>query len=215
MMLSKLTSGLSLATVKAAAIDPAAAALLAGKVKGGAMGAAGIATPDKATVDALISALASEATGAKEWSVNPAQDPATKASILTASILRELASPGNKDQASSYRLVLACNISTHQGEMQLAWAPVPKTGILSVALDGKAPLSYKVEGTEKMGNGSQVMADRAAISLYDSAKTPKSPGMPLPAKTLRVSNLFSNESVEFPFADLPLTARRQLAACFE
>ncbi|HXB74060.1 MAG TPA: hypothetical protein VNY05_37825 [Candidatus Acidoferrales bacterium] len=137
MMVSKLTSGVSLETVKAAASDPSADALVAKKMKGGAMGAAGIPVPDKATIDALINALASEATGANEWGVKRTQDPATRSPVLTASILRELPSARNAGEAAMYRLVLACNAATHEGEMQIAWAPVPKTGTLSAAVDGK------------------------------------------------------------------------------
>jgi hypothetical protein len=215
MMVSKLTSGVPLETVRAAAYDPGAAALVAGKMKSGAMGAAGIPIPDKATIDALIDTLASEATGANQWDVHRAQDPATKAPMLTASILRELPSARSTGEAAMYRLVLACNAATHEGEMQLAWAPVPKAGTLSAAVDGKTPITYNVEGAEKMGNGSQVTAGPAALSLYQSKIDSPSPRMPLPAKSLRIANLFPNESVEFPFGDLPQTARQSLAACFK
>ncbi len=114
-----------------------------------------------------------------------------------------------------YRLVLACNAATHEGEMQLAWAPVPKMGTLSVAVDGRAPFTYEVEGTEKMGNGSQATTGPAALSLYESKKDSQSQSMLLPAKGLRITNLFPNESVEFPFGNLPQTARQSFAACFK
>src|SRR4051794_10125534 len=46
MMVSKLTSGVPLAVVRTAASDPGAAAIVAHKMKTGAMGAAGIPRPD-------------------------------------------------------------------------------------------------------------------------------------------------------------------------
>jgi hypothetical protein len=215
MMVSKLTSGAPLETVKAAPWDPAAAALMAKKMKGGAMGAAGIPIPDKATIDALINALASKAAGANEWDAGSTQDPVTKAPMVTVSVLRELPAVRNTGEAAMYRLALACNLATHEGEMQLAWAPVPKAGTLSAAVDGETARTYMVEGTEKMGNGSPVTAGPAAISLYESKKNSQSPGMRLPTKTLRITNLFPNESVEFSFGDLPPAARQSLAACFK
>jgi hypothetical protein len=212
MMVSKLTSGVSLEIVQAAASDPNAAALVATKMKSGAMGAAGIPVPDTPTVDALINALASEAVGASKWSVHNAPDP--KAPTLTASILRELPSPKNSGQAAMYRLVLTCNAATREGEMQLAWAPAPKSGILSASIDGNAPLTYKVDGTESMGNGSKAITGPAAISLYESKGDFRPPGMLMPRQTLAFSNLFPNERVEFPFSDLSQSARESLAACF-
>ena len=205
MLLSKLTSGVLLKTAQAAVADPGAAALVADKVKSGAMNAAGLPLPDQATMDALINALASEATGANEWHVNRATDPATKASMPVASILRELPSAKNPGQAGMYRLVLACNAATHEGTMQLSWAPAPRTGTLWASVDGKPPVEYKVEGMEKMGNGSKGTTGPAAIGLDAST---------LPAKALRIANLFPNESVEFPFGDLPKAVRQSLAACY-
>jgi hypothetical protein len=214
MMVSKLTSGVSLETAQAAASDPSAAALVTEKMKSGAMGAAGKPIPDKATIDALINALASEATGAHEWSVNRIQDPATKAPILTASILREQPSASHAGEAAMYRLVLACNVATHEGEMQLAWAPLPKTGTLSATVDGGTALTYKVEGVEKMGNGTEVTAGPAAISLYRSGKDFSTSKMQLPMQTLTISNFSPHETVDFPFGNLTPTVRQSFAACF-
>jgi hypothetical protein len=213
-MVSKLTSGVLLETVKAASYDPAAAALVARKMKGGAMGAAGLPVPDKATIDALIGALTSEATGADRWHVSRSEGAPTKTPVFTASILRELPSATKPGEASLYRLVLSCNAATRKGEMQLAWAPSPKTGTLSGTVDGNIPFAYKVEGTEHMGNGSQVTAGPAAITLYDSGKLAQTPGMVLPRQVLLVRNLFPEESVEFPFGDLTQAARQSLRACF-
>ncbi len=201
MMVSKLSSGVLLETVRAAAFDPSAAALVAKKMKTGAMGAAGIPIPDKATIDALIYALALEAKGANEWHLNRAVDPETKASMLTASILRELPSAKTTAEAAMFRLVLVCNTETHAGEMQLAWAPAPRMGPLSASVDRETPLIYKVESTGAITAG-------AAVSLNNSM-------MLLPTQALGVKDLYSNESVEFPFNDLTLAARQSLAACFK
>lgn len=209
MMISKLTSGVSLETVRAAASDPNAAALVARKMKSGAMGAAGVPIPDKATIDALINALAVKAAGAKEWDANHTQDPATKGPMLTASMLREVPSARNAGEAAMYRLVLTCNTATHEGEVQLAWAPAPKTGTLAVLVDGKTPVTYDLEGAAAMS------AAGAAISLSQSKSDSQSQGILLPAKSLRITHLSPDESVEFQFADLPQTARQSLAACFQ
>jgi hypothetical protein len=214
MMVSKLTSGVALEIVKRAASDPDAAAFVARKMKSGAMGAAGIPIPDQATIDALISALASETTGANDWNVSRTHDTAMKAPVLTASILRELPS-ANPGEAAMFRLVLACNTATHEGEMQLAWAPLPQRGTLSAVVDGKNPITYRVDGTETMGNGSPATTGPAAISLYEPKKEPHPPRVLLPAHSLRIENLFPDEPVEFPFGDLPKTARESLAVCFQ
>jgi len=203
MMLSKLTSGVPLDVVRSAASNAAAAALVAQKLKGGAINAAGIPIPDMAALQALTTALAAQATGAADWHVNRRQSTAT---VVTASILRELPVARPTGEAASYRLSLACNAATQQGEMQLAWSPAPKTGILSVAVDGMTPLTYKAEGSERMGDGSKATpAGPAAIDL--------SP-IPWPARTLTISNLFPNETVVFPFGNLPRSARQALSTCF-
>lgn len=134
---------------------------------------------------------------------------------MTASILRDLPSARAAGASALYRLILACNAATHEGEMQLAWAPTPATGNLSAVVDGKLTYSYKVEGSEKFGDGTRGRAEPAAIQLYSSKRDSQSPGMRLPAKSLLISNLFMNESVEFSFGDLPMTARQLLVTCFK
>jgi hypothetical protein len=201
MLVSKLTAGVELKIVNAVETDASAAARVDRGMKGGAMGAAGISIPDKATVDALIGALASQARGATEWSVNRTGD------VVTASILRE-APVESVGQAAAYRLLVACNSVTGQGQMQLAWSPSPKSGTLVAAVDGKATFTYQVEGKESMGNGSKVMAGPAAMDLYPGAK------IPLPTRVLTVSDLAPNQRVVFPFGELDLKARQDLAGCF-
>jgi hypothetical protein len=110
MIVSKLTSGVPLKTTSVMQSDPAVAATVAGKMKTGAMGAAGIPIPDRATQDALVSALSGETTGANAWIVNRS---AGDTPILTASILAEVPSPASSSDADSYRLILTCNAATH------------------------------------------------------------------------------------------------------
>ena len=110
--------GLSLEHFDAAHVAPSLAAMMISKMTHGAMGAAGIPSPDNATINQLIAALSAKASGAREWSIE--RGPA-----VTASILREL--PG-----TTFRLVVICNPATREGDMQLAWAPLPKTGSLEV-----------------------------------------------------------------------------------
>ncbi len=63
--------GLSLQHFDASHADPADAAMMLAKLKTGALGAAGVPDPDKATVDAWISATAREASGSGEWTLEP------------------------------------------------------------------------------------------------------------------------------------------------
>ena len=213
-MISKLTSGLSLGTVIAAASQPSAAELVRKNMQGGAIQAAGVAAPDPSTIYALITALASRAAAAHEWSVNRTQDPATTAPMLTASILREVPSATHEGEGAMYRLVVACNAATREGEMQLAWAPVPKAGTLSAVVDGNAPVTYTIEGTETMGNGSKAMAGPAAARLFEARPGAATPPIRLPTQALTIRDLFPNETVEFPFGSLPLAARQSLSVCF-
>jgi hypothetical protein len=194
MMVSKLTGGASLETARAVASDPAAAALVAQRSQTGAMGAAGIPIPDKPTINALIAALTAEANGAQEWHADGA----------AASILREVPAAFGAGTAEMYRLVVACDPTTLKGEIQVAWSPVPKLGALTAATDGAAPRGYQVESTEIMMNGGQATTSGAATHLSGQ----------LPAQSLTVGNLFPGQTVEFPFRDLPRTARQRLSACF-
>ena len=200
MLLSKLTGGVSTKVASQAGEDPDAAALVNRKMKAGAMGAAGLPIPDKATVDALIHALAVASARANEWTVERAQDQ------LTASILREKPSANTAAEAEAYRLIVSCNTATKAGSLQLAWSPVPQSGSLEASVDLRTPVKYRVEGSEKMGNGSgAILHGLAAVML---------PGLPLPAVSLTIADLFPGETVTFPFATFPEDARRDLASCF-
>lgn len=214
MMLSKITQGVPMATVRRAAADPDAAATVERKSRNGAMNAAGIPKPPKETIDALIATLALQAAGTEEWSVERTAHPATGQPAVTASIVRELVSPTEPANASLYRLIVSCTAATRDGGMQLAWSPVPMEGLLSTTIDGQTRVTHKVEGKERMPNGTLGISGPAAIMLSDSRGGPSAAAMPLPARTLAISDLFPNQSVEFPFATLPSSTRQELAPCF-
>lgn len=200
MLLSKLTSGVSLKVASQAGEDPNATALVHRKVKAGAMGAAGIPIPDQSIVDALIHAFAAASAGAAEWTVERAKDK------LTASILREMPSAKNAAEAEAYRLIVSCDAATKEGSLQLAWSPVPQRGSLTASVDRHTPAKFLVEGSEKMGNGSgAILHGLAAVMLS---------GLPLPAESLTIADLFPGETVTFPFATFPQDARRDFASCF-
>ena len=76
--------------------------------------------------------------------------------MVTASIVLGVPSSANHGEPDLYRLTLTCRAGAHDGEMQLAWSPnVPGSGqTMSAVVDGGPAVAYKVEGTEKMGNGS-------------------------------------------------------------
>lgn len=197
MLLSKITGGVSLEIASHAGSSTDAAELVNRKMKSGAMGAAGIPIPDKATIDALIHAFSAESTGATDWSIEPG---------LTASVLREMPSAKNAGEAEFYRLIASCNPATQQGTLQVAWAPVPQSGTLAASADGNAAVEYRVEGTEAMGNGSGVILHgRAALMLN---------AVPLPAKSLTINDLFPGESVSFSFSNFPKDVRHQFEVCF-
>jgi hypothetical protein len=200
--------GLSLQHFDASHANPAEAAMMLAKLKTGAIGAAGIPTPDSATVEAWTNATAAEAAGANDWTIDRAQSEAAKGPIVTASIVREAPSAAFPAQPDLYRLTLTCHLDTHESEMQLAWSPAtPKSGqMMSVAIDGKTPSTYKIEGSEQMGNGTGGGSGPGAILL--------NPTKLLPARTLTISNLFPDETVVFPFDGPAKNARQALAACF-
>jgi hypothetical protein len=200
--------GLSLQHFDASHANPAEAAMMLAKLKTGALGAAGIPVPDSGTVDAWTSATEAEAAGANEWTIDRVQSEAAKAPIVTASIVREAPSKAFPAQPDLYRLTLTCHLDTHASEMQLAWSPAtPKSGqMMSVAVDGKAPSTYKIEGSEQMGNGTGGASGPGAI-LLNATKL-------LPARTLTIRNLFPDETVVFPFDGPAQNARHAVAACF-
>jgi len=174
--------------------------MIANKMKVGAMGAAGLPVPDRATQDALVSALSADAAGYTEWTVS------LQAPILSASIVREVPSPKNVGDTDLYRLTLTCHADTREAQMVLAWAPgaAPKGQTVSVAIDGKPPFTFRVDGSEKMFKGTFGTMGTGATVLSAAS---------LPERTLTITNLFPDETVVFPFGDLAQTARQELSAC--
>ena len=215
MLLSKITGGVLLKTVRAARSNANAAAFMDQKMRSGAMGAAGIPIPDKATIDALIDAFAIESAGAVGWTVERSKDTVSSPPMLTVSILRELPSAQNAGEAEVYRLIASCNSATREGEVQLAWSPAPTNGTLTASVDGNTAVQYRLEGSEKMGNGSEVVLHGlAAVVLAETKRGVPRTGLPFPAESLTVSDLFPGVTVTFSFAKLPKEARRKLNECF-
>jgi hypothetical protein len=215
MLLSKLTGGVLLKTAREAPSNARAAALIDKKMRSGAMGAAGIPIPDKATIDALIHAFAVESAGATDWTVERSKDASASAPMLTVSILREMPSAKNAGEAEVYRLIASCNSATQEGEVQLAWSPVAQSGTLVASVDGSAAAQYRVEGSERMGNGSAaVLHGLAALVLAETKRGLSRTGLRFPAESLTISDLFPGETLTFSFANLPKDARREFNACF-
>src|SRR6185312_3198963 len=190
MLVSKITNGAPLNLTIATLHDSEANATVVKMMKTGAMGAAGIPVPDRATQDSLVSALSSEATGAAAWRIDRTAD-----ARVAASILQQVPSATAAGVVDSYRLIVTCNPETHQGDMELTWAPgSSKQGSpMTIAVDGKTPFPYKAEGTEKeMFSGAYGTMGTGAALLYTTSSNPAVPKAPirLPAKELTVSDLF-------------------------
>jgi hypothetical protein len=204
MLFSKITNGYSPREVNAAR-DPKLEVKLLALMKIGAMTAGG-PLPDDATQLALVRALSAEAAGAEEWHSDWTEDSLTHSRILTATILRQLPSTKFPEgRIDMYRLILACRISSHEGEIKLAWANgVPEEGReITVVVDGKTAFTHKVEGGKKQGNG---VNGPGATVLY--------PNTPFPTHSLTIRNVFPDETVVFPFENLNQTVRRDLSTCF-
>jgi hypothetical protein len=214
MLLSKLTGGVSLRTVGDISSNAGAAALVDKKMKSGAMGAAGVPIPDKATIDALIQALLMESTAATEWTVQHTTDASAKAPVIAASILREVPSAKSAGEARAYRLIASCNVVTQRGSMQVAWSPLPQRGTLAVSVDGREAVSYPLDGSEKMGNNSGVVTQGLAALMLTDTGNDTAAGSPLPMETLTITDLFPGETVVFSFANLPQNVRHEFQACF-
>jgi len=197
MLVSKLTSGRTPADVNAAAHGPDAKSRVMSLLHG-AMGAAGTGVPDEATQIAFGKALSVEATGAHEWHSQQSDHE------LTADLLRELPSTVFAGKVDMYRLILSCRVATHEGEIRLAWANgVPDEGReITVQVDGKAPLTRKVDGGKQQGNGDNGPGATVLSNL------------PFPTQSLTIRNVFPDETVVFPFEGLSEPVRRDLATCF-
>ena len=198
--------GLSLEHYDASRRDPSLAAMMLSKLNNGAMGAAGNGVPDKAAQQAWLESTREQATGAREWFVR------REGGVVSASIVREVP-PRRPDSVDApiYRVTLVCNTSTRSGEMQLTWSPQPQTGrSMMASVDGKAPVEYRIEGKESMGNGGTAETGHASVVL-SSGRDGK---LGLAKQSLTVRDLFPGETVEFPFGDLDGKAHSELNSCF-
>jgi hypothetical protein len=199
--------GLSLEHFDAAQRNPALAAMMLSKLNNGAMGAAGNGVPDNAAQLAWLESTKEQAAGAKDWFVG------REDGVVSASIVREVPPrTSNSTDAPVYRLIILCNPSTASGVMQLTWSPEPQTGrTMTASVDGNAPVGYKIEGKESMGNGGTVKSGHASVVLTSG----KGPKFALANQSLTIRDLFPRETVEFPLADLDPKARSELRTCFQ
>jgi hypothetical protein len=209
MMLGKIAGGLSMATIHAAETDLAARRQVMTTMKGGAMLAAGLPPLDDPSTYALVETLADRGQRAHDWSVTTAGVPGMSVAARTVSVLRETRAD-TPEQSLMFRMVVSCDPSTRQREVQVAWAPAPRSGRLDVTIDTAAAISQVVEGGEEWGNGlgRGEHPAFARLAAFEGAASTR-----LPARALTISRLFE-ESVEFSFADLPADARTALAPCF-
>ena len=194
--------GLSLEHYDAARRDPALAAMMLTKLNSGAMGAAGNGVPEKAAQEAWLESTREQAAGADKWFV-------TRDGAISASIVREVPprSPG-ANGFPAYRLLVSCNALTGAGEMQLSWSPQPQTGrTMTVTSDNGAPVEYKIDGKESMGNGATVQSGHASVILSGGK-------LGFAKQSLTIRDLFDGEEVIFPFAELDVKARAELGKCF-
>lgn len=192
--------GLSLEHFDAAQPNPPLAAMLLSKLQNGAIGAAGLAPPDKATADAWVAATTAQAEHAGAWHVT------RNGSSVAASIVHPATPRQPGAHPPLYRLTLTCDTETRRGAMQLTWSPEPKTDrTFFVSVDGGAGVAHVLEGRETMGNGSRGTTGLASALLW----------APLAKDTLMVTELFPAEAVVFPIGALSRTAVQDLTACFQ
>jgi len=191
-----LVGGMSLEHVDPANPNPAIAGMMAGKIDGGAMGAAGIEKPEPAVSAALSRALRAKSVGAEAatggWAMRV--DP------LVATMKVKGSSTSGAQQSATYTLSMTCSKNSemsshillsisHPATMHLtADRPMPEAGSLS--------FSYEVDGAPTRQN-----FDRANFVL------------PLPARTLTIRNVFPGESVTFTFDGLNPEFRRIFSTC--
>ena len=141
--------GLSLQHFDAAQPDPGLMAMIVSKLKSKALGASGQPLPDKMTQALFQSTLAVASFGAERWVVD------RQAAMLTANVVAAAPSTKSEGEPDLFRLTLACNTDSHQGEMQVAWSPgVPKSGqVISAAVDGGTPGSTKSKASKRWATG--------------------------------------------------------------
>jgi hypothetical protein len=209
MLLSKMTNGLRLETVKAADADSEARATLEKELGSSALGAAGVPPPDAATALAWISALASEASGATEWTSHRHQ------AVQTASIIREMPLSTSAVKANIYRLAVTCRPDTREGNITLTWAPgdLANGRELTATADGGAPVTPKLAKKTWQGNRGPT-GGIGSVVLYSTRDGAGATLTALPAKSVRIANLLADQLVNFSFDELGPSVRQALSACF-
>jgi hypothetical protein len=81
---------------------------------------------------------------------------------------------------------------------------------MTASVDRNAPVAYRIEGQESMGNGGTLQAGPASVFL-NSGKSGK---LAFPKQSLIIRDLFPGETVEFPFEGLDKKASSELSKCF-
>ncbi len=81
---------------------------------------------------------------------------------------------------------------------------------MTASVDGNAPVEYRVEGLESMGNGATVKSGRASVVLSSAIDA----RLPLPKRELIVRDLFGDETVVFRLDTLDKSALSELSSCF-
>ncbi len=201
---ASMNGGISLEHFDAEHADPGDAAMMAGKLKGGAFGAAGLLLLMGAfTQD--TGALSAEAVGASEWIVTRSPKAAPHAPTLTARRTRAVLSAAYPESPDLFRLKLSCRADAHEAEMLLAWSPgsPPACLVRSAAVAGQAPVTLQLGRSEKMGNGTDGVSGPGAIVLSATR---------LPTRALMITNLFPNETVVFSFDHMTQGVRQELPA---
>jgi hypothetical protein len=209
MLLSKMTNGLTLATVTAAGGDAEAAAMLEKEVRSSAIGAAGVPPPDAATVRAWIRALSTEAAGATGWTSN------RDGGVQTASVVREMRRSSAAAKANLYRLAVTCRPDTRDGTITLTWAPgdFANGRELTATADGGAPVTAKLARKIWQGNRGPALGI-GSIALYSSRGGTGATLTALPSQSVTIANLLADETVTFSFDELAPSVRQAMSACF-
>lgn len=81
---------------------------------------------------------------------------------------------------------------------------------MAASVDGNAPVEYKIEGQESMGNGGTAQTGHASVLLSNG----KDGKLALANQILTIRELFPGETVEFPFSELDQKARAEFRKCF-
>jgi hypothetical protein len=102
--------------------------------------------------------------------------------------------------------MVSCNAMTHAGEVLLAWSPAtPDSGRqFTATADQHQAATYTVAGQEiSMKGGTSGPGTIPLAEITD-----------LPKQTLTIRGVLGDDTIVFPFGDLPATARKSLSACF-